>query len=468
MSSKVNFTTERVGSFQCETSKQQTIYWDAKAPGLGLRVTKTGSRAFIFESRLFGKTLRLTIGDPRSWDLGKARAEAARLTLLVDAGKDPREVSAEQKVAYEARQAELRRKEILFSEVWEAYLEELRTKVSPKTKRPRSAQYIDDHRKLSAVGGEEKKRGKGTTARGPLYSLMSIKLAALNSATMANWLETETAERPTSAAYAYRVVKALCRWCDGHEEFSGLISADCYSSSKVKALLPSASTKEGDSLQREQLRAWFTAVRALSNPVISTYLQGLLLIGSRREELAELRWEDVDLQWNSLRLSDKIEVKTGRVVPLTPYFASLLLELKRRNETPPSSAARAKLAAEGRPWQPSPWVFPSPGAGSGHIEEPRYAHNQAVDAAGLTHLTLHGLRRSFGTLAEWCEVPVGVVAQIQGHKPSALAEKHYRRRPLDMLRMWHEKIEAWMLKEAGIKFKRKQHVPPEMPLDEAR
>jgi hypothetical protein len=37
-----------------------------------------------------------------------------------------------------------------------------------------------------------------------------------------------------------------------------------------------------------------------------------------------------------------------------------------------------------------------------------------------------------------------------GHKPSALAEKHYRRRPIDLLRMWHDKIEAWMLSEGAI------------------
>jgi len=43
-----------------------------------------------------------------------------------------------------------------------------------------------------------------------------------------------------------------------------------------------------------------------------------------------------------------------------------------------------------------------------------------------------------------------VSAQIMGHKPSAIAEKHYRRRPLDLLRMWHTKIEAWILNEAGI------------------
>jgi len=37
-----------------------------------------------------------------------------------------------------------------------------------------------------------------------------------------------------------------------------------------------------------------------------------------------------------------------------------------------------------------------------------------------------------------------------GHKPSATSEKHYKRRPLDMLRMFHVRIEAWFLSEAGI------------------
>jgi hypothetical protein len=37
-----------------------------------------------------------------------------------------------------------------------------------------------------------------------------------------------------------------------------------------------------------------------------------------------------------------------------------------------------------------------------------------------------------------------------GHKPSALAEKHYRRRPIDLLRQWHTKIEKFILNEAGI------------------
>ena len=95
-------------------------------------------------------------------------------------------------------------------------------------------------------------------------------------------------------------------------------------------------------------------------------------------------------------------------------------------------------------------VFSSPTAKSGRLQEPRFQHNRALKVAGIDGLTIHGLRRSFGTLSEWVEVPAGVVAQIMGHKPSATAEKHYRRRPLDLLRMWHVKIEEWILEQAGM------------------
>lgn len=47
-------------------------------------------------------------------------------------------------------------------------------------------------------------------------------------------------------------------------------------------------------------------------------------------------------------------------------------------------------------------------------------------------------------------MPVGVVAQIMGHKQSATAEKHYTVRPLDLLRLWHSRYESWLLEQAGI------------------
>lgn len=102
-----------------------------------------------------------------------------------------------------------------------------------------------------------------------------------------------------------------------------------------------------------------------------------------------------------------------------------------------------------------PWVFSSPTAASGHIAEPRIAHNKALRTAGIDALSIHGLRRSFKSLAEWTEMPDGVTNQIMGHQPNTQAEK-YTIRPIDLLRMWHTKLEAWMLEQAGIEFRQER------------
>jgi integrase len=438
---KFSFTVARIEGLACEPDKQQTLYWDAKTPGLGIRVTTAGIRSFIFESRLFRKTLRTTIGDARSWELGQARVEASRLKGLVDSGIDPREHRAQQQAAHAARRAEARRCDVTFGEVWDEYVATRRSSWSEL--------HYRDHVRHCDPGGQPKKRGSGQTQPGPLAVFRPLRLSALSGERISGWLNAEAARRPTMAALSYRLLRAFIRWCSDSSSYRGIVPDDAYKARSVKDALPRVRAKEGDSLQREQLAPWFGAVRRIPNFVLSTYLQGLLITGARREELAAVRWVDVDLKWRSLILDDKVEGSGGRTIPITPYLASLLVELKRRNETAPSKRRLHTLAQRGTQWQPSPWVFPSLTSSDGKIAEPRLAHLKALEAAELPHVTLHGLRRSFGTLAEWCEVPVGVVAQIQGHKPSAIAEKHYRRRPLDLLRKWHDQIECWMLAQAG-------------------
>lgn len=447
---KENFTAARVDGYRCEPGKQQAIYWDAGAPGLGLRVTATGARAYVFESRLFGKTLRITIGSAGqrgAWTLDKARTEAANLKVMIDSGKDPREAKAEVQAAHEARQAAKRRKDVTLGDAWTAYLAARRGKWSER--------HYQDHTRLADRGDRDWKRGK--TIAAPLAALLDDRLSDLTRERVAAWLDKEAESRPTSAALSFRLLRAFARWCEDQAAYKGLVSLDAFSSRISREHVPKAKTKD-DCLQREQLPAWFAAVRGISNPIISAYLQGLLITGARREELGALRWDDVDFQWGSLHIADKVE-DAGRVIPLTPYLSSLLLDLKRRNDTPPNVRKLHEMEVRGEKWEPSPWVFNSPTSANGRLAEPRNAHSKALIAAGLPHVSLHGLRRSFGTLAEWCEVPVGIVAQIQGHKPSALVEKHYRRRPLDLLRAWHVKIEGWLLAQAGIKFEPKQTKP---------
>lgn len=417
---KANFTAERIAGFKCELGKNQSIFWDGKAPGLGMRVTAAGAKSYIFETRLHGKTLRITIGDVRTWTISKAQTEATELKALTDKGIDPRQRATEQRAKVEATRTESERQTLSLSDAWSIYLSARKSRWSEG--------HYKDHEAMAAAGGQPKKRGIGLTTAGPLAALMSLPLAELTGGRIAEWLQTESIERPTAAALSFRLLRAFVGWTADTPAYRSIVPTDAFTARIVRDNLPKAETKEGDSLQREQLPDWFKAIKQIRNPVVSAYLQGLLLTGARRRELSGLQWKDVDFQWRSLTIRDKME--GTRVIPLTPYMAHLLAVLPRRNQ----------------------WVFSSPAAKDGRIVEPRYSHRDALVLVGLPHVSLHGLRRSFGTLCEWVEVPSGISAQIMGHKPSALAEKHYRRRPLDLLRKWHDQIEGWVLEQAGIDF----------------
>lgn len=478
--SRIKLTAGRVETFKCEPGKAQSFLWDTEAPGLAIRATANGSKAYIFQGKLQGQTIRITLGNAKTWAIESggtnkngAREEARRLQGLIDQQIDPREAKADEVAAAKAKRAataaakkaseeEARRSQITVGTVWEEYLAN-----PPKRKgKTWGERHLFDHKKLMLP---ERTKGEGKKARtltaGVLASLAPLPLSSLTAKRIGTWLEEETTKRPTQAALAFRLLRAFINWCNEQDHYKGIAATDACASTVSRKHLPSATAKN-DSLQREQLRLWFEAVRRIQNRTISAYLQGLLITGARRNELASLRWDEVDFQWNSLTIRDKVEGE--RTIPLTPYLAGLLRELKTKNEAKPTVRRLKTLNEQGKEWKPSPWVFSSPTSQDGRLQEPSIAHRKAIAAAGLPPVSLHGLRRSFGSLAEWVECPAGVVAQIQGHKPSATAEKHYRVRPLDLLRMWHTKIEGWILEQAGIEQPQERNEPAKLTLTNSK
>ncbi len=445
--------------FRCPDGVAQSFLWDTDAPGLAVRATANGAKAYVFQGKLAGKSLRITIGDVDSWGIEGiirdergsvisygAREEARRLQALIDQKIDPRHARAEQiaeaeakLAAVEAQRIENERRQIPVKTAWESYIAARKGKWS--------ARHLADHQKLAITGGKGVRGGE--LKPGALASLLQLKLPDLTQVRIQKWLEWETSIRPTQAALAFRLLRAFLNWCNEEPAYRGMVLPEACTAKKTREALPKKVAKT-DSLQREQLVAWFGAVRQIRNPVIRTYLQVLLLSGARREEVASLKWTDVDFKWNSLTIRDKVEGE--RVIPLTSYVHALLADLKRLNDTPLAVQKLRDKKAKPPAWEPSPWVFSSQTAGSGRLQEPSIQHRKACAVAGIEGMTLHGLRRSFKSLAEWVEMPAGIVAQIMGHKPSATAEKHYTVRPLDLLRVWHRKIEAFILDEAGVEF----------------
>ncbi len=421
--SRVRLTAGRVDAFTCPPGKSQAFLWDTDTPALAVRVTPTGRKTYVFESRLKGSTIRINIGTLTDWPIGKARAKAQQLKMLVDSGTDPRELERQQDADKAARLTAAAAVALTVGEVWTEYLIARRQHWGER--------HCADHDRLSKAGGEVSKRGtrgRGVTVAGPIYPLLKVALRDLDAPAIEAWAVSEARTRPTQARLAWRCLKAFLGWCAEQPEYAALLPAvNPAKTKKTREALGRAGVKQ-DALLREQLPAWFAAVRNIGNPVTAAYLQTLLLTGARPGEVLALRWEDINTKWRGLTIRDKVEGE--RVIPLTPCVWQLLATLSRRNE----------------------WVFSSGAATDGVLTIPRRIHIQACAVAGVSGLTLHGLRRSFKSLTEWLEIPAGIVAQIMGHKPSATAEKHYTVRPLDLLRLHHEKIEAWILEQAGVPF----------------
>ena len=304
-------------------------------------------------------------------------------------------------------------------EVWPLYL----ATGKPKRRDSWKPRYRADLEAMAAPGGETKKRGQGTIRPGPLYPLLALPLAGVNEDTLKSWYDREAVAGKHQAARALMMFRGFLRWCAARPEYRTLTDRDAGKAAAIVESLPST-TRRTDALEAAQVPGWWAGVEQLSNRTASAYLRSLLLTGARREELAALTWANVDFQWRKLTIADKVD--STRTIPLTPYMAQLLVTLPRVG----------------------PFVFASTGK-AGRITDARASHAQALRHAGIEHLTFHGLRRSFSLLGEAAGAPAGAIAQIMGHRPSAVAEG-YRPRSIDALRPYSAQIEAHILALAGV------------------
>ncbi len=418
---KIAFTAPRVAGFSCPPDKAQAFLWDSKAPGLGLRVTPRGTPAFIFQGLYQGKSLRITIGDAEAWRVPEAQAKARELQRQIDEGRDPREIKAEAVAKDVAKREADRLEAVTVGDAWPTYLAE----GAPKRRDAWKPRYRADLEAMAAAGGIAKKRGKGSTRPGPLYPLLAMALADVNEDTLKSWYDREAKAGKHQAARALMMFRGFLRWGSARPEYRALVNRDAGKGAAIVQSLP-RSTRRTDALEAAQLPGWWVGVEQLSNRTASVYLRALLLTGARREELAALRWGDINFRWRKLEIADKVDAT--RVIPLTPYLARLLVTLPRINE----------------------FVFASSGK-SGRIADTRASHSKALESAGIDGLTIHGLRRSFSLLGEAAGAPAGAIAQVMGHKPSATAEG-YRPRSVDALRPFLTLIEGHILEQAGVQF----------------
>jgi integrase len=414
----------------CPDALPFVLVRDADKKGLRLRVTKAGGKAWQFETRISGKLFTRALGGWPAVSIDTAKAEAHRLRGLTEQGIDPREGERQQVAAKAAKEEADKAQAFTVGDLWPQYLAEGK----PKRRSAWKPRYRADILLMSSPGGVKKVRGQGVTRVGPLYPLMVKPLTQINEDTLKAWHDDEAKKGPDYAARALMMFRGFLRWAASKPEYRGLVNRAAGSAPAILDSLPSTkANKRKDCLEVAQLPGWFAGADMLGNRTIATYLKALVLTGARREEMAGLRWEDVDFRWSRLTLADK--VNDTRIIPLSPYLAHMLVTLPRvTNE-------------DGKA---NPFVFAAKSS-SGHIEEPRSNFSKVNKHAGVVKLTIHGLRRSFSLLGEAAGAPAGSIAQVMGHSPDSIAEG-YRPRSIDALRPYLAQIEAHILEQAGVTF----------------
>ncbi len=132
-----------------------------------------------------------------------------------------------------------------------------------------------------------------------------------------------------------------------------------------------------------------------------------LLTGCRRDEILTLKWEDIDLEHDELRLRD---AKTGaRAVPLSPTARGVLTAIPR---------------------QPgNPWVIFGRGPGT-HLANLNSSWGVVRREAGLEDMRLYDLRHSFASRALALGESLPTIARLLGHSQTTARYAHLARQPV--------------------------------------
>ena len=137
------------------------------------------------------------------------------------------------------------------------------------------------------------------------------------------------------------------------------------------------------------------------NPFPAAAIRLLMLTGCRRSEIIELRWLDVDLEQQCLRLP---ESKTGqKIVYLNAPAISVLNELPRARDNPHvivGARTGAPLRGIDKTWF------------------------RVRRAAGLENVRLHDLRHSFASVGVAGGLSLPIIGALLGHKYAATTARY--------------------------------------------
>lgn len=377
----------------------QAFLRDADLKGFGVRVTSSGTKAFIVEKRVNGRVRRMTVGRFGELTVEQARKQAVQLLGKVATGIDP---------VAEKRKAEAQG--VTLAQVFSAFIDARKHQLRDNTVRDyRNVMrlvFTDWQRKpMTAITRQmvAKRHREVTTNRGEAYANLAFRVlrAVLNFA-VATYDDGQG--NPVLGSNPVAVLSQTRAW--------------------------NRPKRRQTVIKAHQLPAWYTAVQALKTPsalesaaMAADLLQLLLFTGLRKQEALTLRWEHVDLQGRTFTIPDP-KNHHPLTLPMSDYLAALFFE------------RQAAAVNE--------YVFPGRD-GTGHLVEPKRQVQQVAAKSGVP-FTLHDLRRTFITVAEGLDIPLFAIKRLVNHHMSKDVTAGYIVSDVERLREPMGKVSAFLLK----------------------
>ena len=237
--------------------KSDLVYWDTGHPGFGMKVTPKGRKVFIVLYRTGGagsKLRKYTIGPYGRVTLHQARIAAQKVFAAKLEGRDP---------AAEKREAKRRVVADLVEDLLEAFI----------------AQRLSQNRSAGEISRLLRREIGEPWGRRSIHEISKRDVIEVVSA-------IEQRGTPAAANKALKSIKTFLNWCVGRAVFD--------QSPADGVPLPTKEIARDRVLEDQELGRVILAAREISEPY-GGIVELLALTGQRREEGAQMRWEELDL-----------------------------------------------------------------------------------------------------------------------------------------------------------------------------
>ena len=377
----MKFTVNSTAALRLPASKSDHIEFDDDIPGFGLRFRNGGAR-WVFQYKIGAKHRRITLGRYPALKVPDARQQAEQLHAKVKLGLDP----AGEKAENQARAGET------FEACMDRYLEKRRAE---EWLRPTTLSEIERHLSRN------------------LKPLLGLRIDKVHRRTIAAELGRLAADAPVQANRTRASLVKFLNWCAGE----GYVDTN-----------PAIFTNKSPEAARDRVLTVVELVAvwsALPDGDFGDILKLLILTGQRRDEIADLRWDEVNLDLG--------------LITLPPART----KNHRKHTVPLSGTAKAILEARDRD---RAFVF---GRGQGGFSGWSQAKRRLDAELAIPPWVIHDLRRAvstgLGDIGVQPHVVEAVLNHVSGTKagPAGIYNKAlYETEKRAALRAWAKHLTA--------------------------